>query len=249
MSNENSKADWGKLELLRTFDLARSNQLASFQNCPNGVQRLSQINDCFELLAQNMHNPQSIIPTLLFARSHHAYIAACGAAMSGSSAETFAMTRIGIEAAGYALLVHTTPKLAEVWLNRSSDKKQTRKEFTHEAVRRCIESHDKKLSSIYSGLYEAAIDWGAHPNEMAITGSMTVTKKDGESQYAVRYLDDRPLIICHAMKSAAESGLCSLHIFQHIIPERFNLLGVRDRLVPLREDLSKVFRPPVASSP
>ncbi len=245
MSDGNQPNNWSSFELCRTFDLARNNQFASFQNCPNGFLRLNGINDCFERISKNMNNPSNLLPVLLFARSHSAYISACGAALAGASPESFAMNRLGIEYAGYALLIHAQPNLGEVWLNRGNDKSAVRRAFTVTAIRECIEGVDRKLATIFSNIYDYAIDLGAHPNEMAVTGSMTIAKSGDDRAFAVRYFDERPLMICHAMKSAAEAGLCSLHIFQHILPERFRLLGIREALVPLRENLSKVFQPPL----
>jgi len=244
MNKGNEPAKWGNFELCRSLDLARGNQFATFENCQNGFRRLSDINDCFELIGKNMSNPKSLLAALLFARSHSAFIGGCGAGLSGASAEAFALSRLAIEHAGYALLIHTQPKLGEVWLNRSSDKRAVRDAFTNAAVRNALKGADEKLAAIYSHLYEATIDFGAHPNELSLTGSMTITSSGGDQTYAVRYFDDRPLIICHAMKSSAEAGLCSLHVFQHVFPERFLLLGVRDKLTVLRQDLATVFKPP-----
>lgn len=244
MSAGNEPTKWGSFELCRSLDLARSNQFATFQNCQSGFRRLNEINDCFELMGNNMSNPNSLLPALLFARSHSSFIGACGAGMCGASAEAFALSRLAIEHAGYALLIHSRPALGEVWLNRSSDKKSVRGAFTNAAVRDALQKADQALAKIYSQIYEATIDFGAHPNEMALTGSMTVTSSANVRKYAVRYFDDRPLTICHAMKSSAEAGLCSLHVFQHVFPERFMLLGIRDKLKELRQDLAVVFKPP-----
>jgi hypothetical protein len=42
------------------------------------------------------------------------------------------------------------------------------------------------------------------------------------------------IALMHGLKSTAQSGLCSLHVFQHIFRERFQLLGLRERLAKLR---------------
>lgn len=240
----NSPAGWQASSLSAYFDLTRQNLFASFQNCPSGYGRLTDINDCFEVVARNMIKRSEPLAPIFFARSHSAYLSACEAALSGRSPECFALCRFILEAAGYAILIHKQPSLGVVWLSRSADKKSVRNSFTHGAVVATIRSVDKKLANIFSSQYETAIDFGAHPNEMAGTGSMSLEESGADTIYKVRYLDERPLIICHAMKAAAEAGLCSLYIFQHIFPSKFELLGVRALLPKLSKRLTIVFKPP-----
>jgi hypothetical protein len=96
-----------------------------------------------------------------------------------------------------------------------------------------IEGMDPRLGEIYSELYERAIDFGGQPNERAVTGSMKVEESKDEKKYLQVYLHGDDIALRHSLKSTAQAGLCSLHIFQHMFTELYLLLGVRDRLIDL----------------
>jgi hypothetical protein len=236
--------------LFDTLNDLRANQLASFHNVPNGARRLKAINNCFETIAGNLNQPKRFTAALLLARSRSAYICACGASMAGSTAESFAMNRLCIEAAGYALLVHTDPKLEHIWWHRDTDaksKKSARNELASKAVERCLFGHDRKLANIFSSIYDWAIDWGAHPNEKSVTGSMTMTETSQEVRANIVFIEGRAERICFAMKSSAEAGLCSLKIFEIVFRARFELLGISEQLKGLGSNMVDAFKPPAGS--
>ncbi len=51
------------------------------------------------------------------------------------------------------------------------------------------------------------------------------------------YLHSDGLPMDFALKTTAQIGICSLHLFQWIFKERFSLLGITDRLQALRQGL------------
>jgi hypothetical protein len=188
-------------------------------------------------ISKQLLNPKDILTPLFLARSHSAYRAACAAALSGQSPETFVLLRSSVEAAGYGLLIYQTPGLGEIWLKRAENKGAVRAAFTVKAVRHAVEKVDTKLAGIFDMLNERAIDFGGHPNEMAITGSMSIIEEKDRKTFVIKYLDDNLLMLAHAIKSTAQAGLCSLFIFQRIFPERFELLGLKQQLQDLRRGL------------
>ncbi len=228
---------WGDDELSAYIDMVRNNQFASYQKLPNDYGRLTDIDACFVTISRQLLNPKDILAPLFLARSHSAYRAACAAALCGQSAETFVLLRSSVEAAGYGLLIYQTPDLGEIWLKRAENKGPVRAAFTVKAVRHGVEKLDAKLAGIFDMVYERAIDFGGHPNEMAMTGSMSITEDADRKTFVIKYLDDNPLALSHAIKSTAQAGLCSLFIFQHIFPERFELLGLKQQLQTLRKGL------------
>jgi hypothetical protein len=135
-------------------------------------------------------------------------------------------------------MIFRSPSLAEMWLRRHDDAntlRAVRIAFQAIKITQVVSSTDQRLGAIYRELYERSIDFGGHPNERAVTGGMKVADTPEARHYQQIYLhgDGKPLL--HAMKSTAQIGLCSLHIFQHVFKERFALLGTRDRLVELRK--------------
>ena len=100
-----------------------------------------------------------------------------------------------------------------------------------------IQSADAGLGRVYSELYDRAIDFGGHPNTRGVTGSMQLEEGPDLSQYLQIYLHGDDMALRHCLKSTAQVGVCSLHVFQHILPERFTLLGIREKLIELRKRL------------
>jgi len=229
---------WGDDGLSAFLETARGNQLATFNNKRSKYTLLQDIDDCFAKIAQNLDNPKNLLSAGLLYRSHSAYRAACGTAMAGFSPETFVLLRSCLEYAGYGLLIFRTPSLGEVWLRRHEDSKTlaaTRNQFTAGAVERTVAATDAGLGRVYSHLYQASVDFGAHPNERGVTSSMTKQKTEAEERYLFVYLHQNGLAVDHALLFARQVGLCSLLIFQNVFPERFMLLGLRDKLIELRK--------------
>ena len=57
-------------------------------------------------------------------------------------------------------------------MTMTNSRKLIRRTFTQTAIRDSIATKDTKLSEIYQALYERSIDFGAHPNEKAVTSSL-----------------------------------------------------------------------------
>ena len=55
-------------------------------------------------------------------------------------------------------------------------------------------------------------------------------KKDS---YFGIYLHGDDLALHHCLDSAARTGLCSLCLFRHMLPERFTTFGIAERLYEL----------------
>ena len=96
---------------------------------------------------------------------------------------------------------------------------------------------DTKNHEVASKLYDRTIDFGGHPNEMAITSSFTIEEKDGDIKLQQIYASGVNMQQRHAMKSAAQVGVCSLYILREIFKERFDILGLTARLDKLRSGL------------
>lgn len=234
-------AGWGTDELSKFLQTAQENQWATFHNLKPAYKILARIDECFMQIAENMLNPKNMLAGLLLFRSHSAYRAGCGAAMAGQVVESFILGRGCLEYAGYGLLIHANAPLGEVWLRRHDNEAAMRamkKEFTHGNVRSEIETRDSKLASIYDTLYQRAVDFGAHPNERGLTSSMAIEElAGGDKKFLQIYLHSNGLQLAHGLKSTAEIGLCSLHVLQWVFKERFEILGIRERLQELRKAL------------
>jgi hypothetical protein len=228
---------WRHDKLSEFLDHARNNQFVTFAKKRAEYALLGEIDGAFLRVGENLINPRNPLSANLFYRSHSAYRAACGIGMSGQVPETFVLLRSCLEYAAYGLYIYKNPALGVTWLDRHRDAgtlRAMKKEFLAINVQKVVESVDARLGQVYRILYDRAIDFGGHPNVMGVAGNMAMDEQPDRIMLNHLYLhgDDDALLM--ALKSTAQTGATSLHIFQHIFPERFMILGVRDTLMKLR---------------
>jgi hypothetical protein len=160
--------------------------------------------------------------------------------MATQLAETFVLIRAALEAAAYALHIDRNPKLAEIWLRRHDDaqtKQAAKSEFTIARVRSTLCKADRGADDAFGGLYELSIDFGGHPNEKSVTVSTSYEKVEGGTAYKHFYVTDDEKRIDFVMRSVAQAGVCALVILQNVFSARFELLGIRHRILELRQGL------------
>ncbi|KGT72882.1 hypothetical protein MA20_47710 [Bradyrhizobium japonicum] len=213
---------WQNSELFSFIEECWNNSLAAVGNKGISCQRLTEIDHQFESMQKQL-KPTSIeelVPGLLFLRSFVAYRASIMVLLSLPT-DGFPLLRSSLEYAGYALLIRGDRQLAEGWLRRDEtepSKKLVRETFTQKRIRDAIAAKDTHLSGIYQELYERTIDWGAHPNEKALTPSLVRDSFRGDSkQIQFRMLGESGVSLDHAIRTAAQVGVCGLKIFAQTI--------------------------------
>ena len=235
---------WGDDDLLEFLEAVRHQQFATFANNVGGVYgTIREIDACFVKITQNLTHPKNLLGAVLLVRSHAAYRAACGTAMGTQLPETFVLLRSCLEYAGYGLHVNANPQLGETetWVRRHDDAaalKAMKKAFLGVEVEETIVARDKELGRIYKDLYERTIDFGGHPNLRGVISNILFQEESPDKrQLQPIYLHGDENVVAHALKTAAQVGLCSLYLFQHVFEQRFLLLQLRDRLMELRKRL------------
>ena len=231
---------WTEDSLTEFIETAYRNRFATFANKKDWSQRLTNLDGCFMRVAKEWLNPRNPVTPLFFLRCHSAYRAACENAMAGQVSDAFPQIRVCLEYDGYALHLHKNPELAEMWLRRHDDEaamKAVRNEFTVSNVRATIGTANLQAARVFGNLYDRAIDFGGHPNERAITGSLKITDLGDRKSYDSIYLHEDGPELDYALTTTAQTGVCTLEILQEVFPERFELLGVRADLLELRKGL------------
>jgi hypothetical protein len=145
-----------------------------------------------------------------------------------------------MEYAGYGLHIHKNPGLDEVWLRRHDNDdtfKAIKRKFKIATIRETIEGTNRHAAEAFEKIYQHTIDFGAHPNERAITGSSQITEGEGRKEITQIYLHCDGLEHDLALKTTAQAGICALEILQCAFDARFKLLGVREKLLELRRGL------------
>jgi addiction module HigA family antidote len=218
---------WGDDELTKFLDSVRENQFATFTNKIPESKAIIKIDEFFGRVIIEGTNRGYMYPDfLLLARAHSAYRVAAGCAFSGQAAEVHSMFRLMLEQAGYAILISRNSELLKVWLNRDADPARVRKEFTAGKIKEALTASDTKLRDVFHGLYESTIQFGAHPNEMSVTGSIRIERQDNQEFVKVIYLHQDGVSLNHSLQCVRTVGLCVLSIFKQIFGELFDESGV-----------------------
>jgi hypothetical protein len=208
---------------------AFQNSLATYVQKAPEFTRLSEIDAAFQKICENLTNPPDLVAANLLLRAHSAYRAAVRLATSGQVTEAYPVLRSCIEYALYALHINKAAGLSEVWLRRhdsAHSKKQCIRAFTHGAVLKTLEGVDPQLASALGALYERTIDYGGHPNERGVSGSLTMDESDGGLTFKSAYLQGAGPALDLALKSTAQVALGVLAIFERIFTLKCRLLGV-----------------------
>ena len=231
---------WGDDALSLFLNQAFRNTLATFVRKGQGFQMLARVDKNFLRIGANLVNPPDLLGATLLLRSHSAFRAACRLATSGQVPGTFSVLRACLEYALYALHINSDQTLGETWMRRHDNadaNRRVRRDFQHVTVMKTLRARDEKLHLIIEKLYERAVDFGAHPNERAITGSMTLQERPDAVLLQQIYLHGDSLSLDHVIKTSAQIGLGSLCIFRHIFRERFEILGLPEVIDQLRREL------------
>jgi len=238
---------WGNDELSRFIDLTHYEQLAIFATKKPQYAIIKTIDDCYKKIADNLINTKDITAANFLYRSHSAYRGGAVLALATQVNECFPLMRVCVECAGYALHIFDNKEvededenLEKIWENRHRDKESLnncRNCFNHSKIIQTVKAKDKKLAEVYNFIYQRAIDFGSHPNEMAVFGSMSIEKVESGVFFKHYYLHGDSLNTDHALISLARAGLCSLFVFQHIFKARFEILGLKPVLQGLKKYL------------
>jgi len=229
---------WGDDDLTKFLEHAHRNQHATFVKKREAMGKLLAVDAQFAKVTKAWTNPQSEIVAMLFIRCHGAYRTSCGLAMAGQAAEAYVQCRSVLEYSAYAVHIHRNPQLGGVWLDRhqsDAGKKAAKKSFQHVAAIESVMAANQHAAERFDKLYQRTIDFGAHPNERAVTGNMKMTKEEsGRREMLGILIHGDGIQLDAVLKTAAQCGLNALEIFETIYGPKFELLGIREAMLHIR---------------
>ena len=231
---------WGQDELTKFLYNVRANQLGTFANMPDAFDRIAKIDRAFTAILQESKNPRTELVAMLFLRCHSAFRAASGLALAVHAVESYPVNRAALEFAGYALHMFRNPALQKIWLNRGQSASMTKesiKAFSPSKVRASVIAANRDAGARFEALYQHTIDFGAHPNELSVTGHMAIVEANGVRQWRSIYLHGGDVPHAAALKTTATCGVVSLELMQCVYSARFDLLGVNAELPRLKAGL------------
>jgi hypothetical protein len=223
---------WHDRPLFAFIEECWNNSIAVAGNKNLVASRLANVDRIFDDFHSvlKLETISQLVPALLFMRAFSAYRAGVMVSLCLPT-DGFALQRSCLENAGYAHLIADDSTLSESWLRRDDNedsRKLIRRTFTQGAIRDSIANKDTKLSEIYQALYESCIDFGAHPNEKAVTSALV---KDSLKTKTIQFkllTGDGPALD-HSLRSAAQVGICALKVFGTIFKTQFDNQGFSQR--------------------
>jgi hypothetical protein len=178
---------------------------------------------------------------MLFLNAHASFLAAVRIALSGQAPPTHMVLRGALESALYSLIASQNEANSTVWLHRDKDRRRALKLYTARNAIRLLK-HDPNLLNLLGSYYEAAIDFGAHPNFRSVANHMRLEEVDEGRLVSLTYLHAVPSdqsIRC--MAACVEVGLAIIFMSPHAFPnvevagecqaEAFQIRGEFDRFI------------------
>lgn len=232
---------WGHDSLSRFIEMARRNKFATFVQARPIWNCLNEIDSLFRLAIDAMNNSRAWFAGFLLLRSHASYLGGVRLSVSGQLTESYMVLRGCLESALYGLFIHENPGLRQLWLSRHESaeaKNRVKAEFRIGPMFDLLDARDIATGGPARELYERTIDYGAHPNELALLTALRLTDERETVRFDLNYLSDNStpaLALC--LKTTAQVGVCALRMFRLVIPERFDLLSISDALARLSAGL------------
>ena len=224
---------WGADEITAFIDNARLNSFATYANLRPEYGKVAEIDVLFRKLVDYLLNTKDWFAAFFLLRAHSAFLAGAHLAMSGQAAETYASLRLCLENGLYGFYLSRNPGSRETWLRRHDSeqaKKTVRGEFTIRNLFDALRGVDGKEAGVAAQLYERCIDYGAHPNERALTVSLKQETSQDTVEFRVVYLTDDLVFFRGCLKTVAQVGASVLGIFRLVFKERFELTGLTNEL-------------------
>jgi len=208
------------------FDGVHRNSHIALQTHVEHADLLRTINRIFELIlpALGIAGENSAI---FAAMSHAAFLSAVQLATSGQLPPSFMVARGCVENAIYGFFLFHNPDLKKVWISRENDeesKATVRKEFTISRMKALLKEKERSVGEQFELIYNATIDFGAHPNALAfISHLMPVSDSSGDQLWL--YVDTNGLDQRFALRLVAMAGMNALNILAAAFPEHFQTTG------------------------
>lgn len=175
------------------------------------------------------------VASSLCVQSFFFWLASVRVALSGHSSATYPLLRTSLEAACYARRIAQDGALARVWLDRERDaagRKACIKAFGSAVaeVARSFEDEPSFATSIRE-MYDAAIDFGAHPNPRGILEQIEMENTDGHTYVTNTAIHSiRSHTAMRSILAVAEHGYFCIAICANSLGEPARVATIQHRL-------------------
>ena len=252
MTTQSPVPPWGDDLLSNFLSDAEYNTRAAAANFPTVFDLLREVHTTFvdiESFVETDTRDQILVPRFLFIRAHASFLAAVRLSLAGQLPESFAVQRVGIEQAWYALHIWRDPSgegRVRTWLNRNDSvvtRDACKTVFTIRNVRASHEELDPIGAAKLKSTYDRLIDFGGHPNPLGVLGAVMHSETESGATFSVGILHAETTPLLLATKVAIEGAIGVLMILPLVYPERLKIMQIDRRIDRLVDTLNEVFRP------
>ncbi|MFM0176459.1 hypothetical protein PQR33_45020 [Paraburkholderia sediminicola] len=238
---ENPPERWGADEVTKFLDFVRNNQFATFANRHDIFGRYIDTDIGFRtLINDGLQHSKLWFSGFFVTRAHSVFLATISATCSAQVVEAHALNRVVLEQAFYGFYLAYKPELRETWLKRHDDDAslhEVRRVFKIADMLEALRAVDAVEADAANELYRRAIDYGAHPNERALTHDLRDEKAGEDTRFDTDYLFPQGAAFELGYKTTAQTGVCALAMFRPLMKERYDMLDLTGRLDHLKKGL------------
>lgn len=183
---------------------------------------------------------------LLLLNAHASFRAAVRLALSGQLPPVFMALRGAIESTLYANAISADPDLADIWFHRHRDlesRNRCKNAFTIKKLLRSLaEAHERDFADYVKDLYEAAIDFGGHPNNRSLIRHVRLEQlEDADYEMSLVYLhgwESTELRRC--LVACAETGIALIIIGLICTPHHSSRKSVNAKALAYENELGAI---------
>lgn len=233
-------ASWSRDLLTDFLQAAEDNSIARFANRPEDFALLTEVDEIFRLIIDNLDNTPEWFEAFFLLRSHSAYLATVRLVTSGQATESYATSRQCLEFALYGFYLFRHKNLQKDWLSRTESaaaREKVRRTFKTNHMFAQLINDDPKHGTAAKALYERTIDYGAHPNEQALSTTMKIVLEDKKRIMQAFYMHGDDNQTRAALKTAAQVGVTSMCVLRNVFKQRYDIIGITEKLDAIKKKL------------
>jgi hypothetical protein len=223
--------------LAEFFEIAWNSRSASANDLQAEYVDIQAVDSVFLNFLRDWTDPECFGAAPLVIRAHSTYRAAAQLVLSGQIPEAFMIIRGSLECALYANHIDVTPSAFEIWIQRGEGpeaKKRCMTEFSAKKVFASLRERHGGLGDAVGRLYDRTIDFGAHPNQAAVTSSLEVRENDAGVSYEHAYVTRDIGLLRLGARSLCQAGIMVLDILSIVFPKHAEARQIQTSLAPLK---------------
>lgn len=223
--------------LAEFFEITRNSRAASANDLQAEYVDIQAVDGVFLNFLSDWTDPECFGAAPLVIRAHPTFRVAAQLVLSGQVPEAFMIIRGTLEGALYANHIDVTPNAFDIWIQRSESpdaKKRCMTEFSAKNVFASLRERHGPLGVAIGRLYERTIDFGAHPNQAAVTSSLEVQEHDAGVSYEHAYVTRDIGLLRLGARSLCQAGIMVLDALSLVFPKHAEARQIQKLLAPLK---------------